>query len=131
MTHFQPGDTVQVRHSRVHPGVGRVIELLPVRIRVKFPTGGYGGGEYIDDFPPAVLEHVHDAIAPGQVWQRKPAGHLYRVTEVGGSAFAQDIVLNNLHNARLTRISPTGLRSKFTPRPDLEQSDTSASGHRA
>lgn len=121
------GDQVRVLRTRAHPSSGQVIALLPVRVRVEFPTGGFGGAPYIDDFHPDRLERIDtmdDTITPGQIWQRKPAGYLYRVTEVGDSGFAQDIVLNNQHNARLTRISPTGLRKKFTRRADLELSDT-------
>lgn len=116
------GDQVRVR-TRAHPHVGQVIELLPKRVRVEFPTGGYGGTSYIDDFHPRQLERIDimdEAIAAGQIWQRKPAGFLYRITEVGDGGFAQDIVLNNLHNPRISRISPAGLRSKFTRRADLD-----------
>ena len=114
MPHFALGDTVQVAHSRVHPGIGRVIELLPVRVRVRFPTGGFGGGEYIDDFPPAKLEHVPEPIAVGQVWEREPTAQRYRIIEAGDGGFLQDIVLLNLDTDRISRISLNGLRTKFT-----------------
>lgn len=124
MPKLSVGDHVQVLRTRVHPHPGRVIELLPVRVRVEFPTGGYGGSPYVEDFTPQRLElfeaRESDAIAAGQVWQRKPSGDLYRVTEVGGSAFAQDITLNNLREARVSRVSAPGLRAKFTRRGDLE-----------
>ena len=130
MSELDVGVRVRVLHSRVHPHPGRVIELLPVRVRVEFPTGGYGGTPYRDDFHPTQLERLgdmDDTIAPGQVWQRKPAGFLYRITEVGDGGFAQDIVLTNLHNPRISRISPAGLRAKFTRRADLD-TDPSQSG---
>lgn len=120
---FRDGDRVRVRGARVHVHPGTVVGVMHTRIRVEFDTGGYADAPYIEDFYPFRLERIDppmDEIEPGQVWQRKPAGYLYRVTEVGDSTFAQDIVLNNLHNPRTSRISGQGLRSKFTRRPDLE-----------
>lgn len=51
-------------------------------------------------------------IALGQVWRRKPAGHLYKVKAITGDTFGS-ILLLNLHDYRESRISPTGLRKKF------------------
>ena len=118
------GDQVRVLRTRVHPHPGRVIELLPVRVRVEFPTGGYGGTSYVEEFAlerlAKVGEEEANVIAVGQVWQRKPAGYLYRVAEAGDSDFAQDIVLHNLHESRISRISAPGLRAKFIRRGDLD-----------
>lgn len=118
------GDRVRVIRSRVHTHDGVVIELLPSRVRVQFPAGGYGGTPYTEDFTPDRLEKLTDDIATGQVWQRKPAGFLYRVTEVGDGGFAQDMVLTNLRNPRVSRISPAGLHSKFIRRHDLDAQET-------
>ena len=69
---------------------------------------------------------MDDIIAADQIWQRNPSGYLYRVIEAGDGSFGQDIVLRNLHSSRSSRISPSGLRSKFTRRADLEKADAPA-----
>lgn len=53
---FSVGDQVRVRNTRVHIHTGRVTSILPVRVRVTFPTGGYGGRPYVEDFPVTKLE---------------------------------------------------------------------------
>lgn len=123
MSAFRKSDRVRVRGARVHIHPGTVVGVMHTRVRVEFDTGGYGGSPYIEDFYPQQLERIDplmDDIAPGQVWQRKPAGYLYRVVEVGDSKLMQDIVLTNLHDPRKSRISPPGLRAKLVRRPDLE-----------
>lgn len=126
MAKLRVGDQVSVLRTRVHPHRGRVIKQLPARVRVEFPQGGYSGRPYREDFYPNQLERMDpmdDTIDTGQVWQRKPAGPLYRVVETGDGGFGQDIALSNLDNPRISRISPSGLRSKFVRRIDLEQAD--------
>ena len=46
MTKFDKGDKVRVLRTRVHKYEGVVVGLLPRRIRVEFPHGGY------NDTPP-------------------------------------------------------------------------------
>lgn len=117
------GDRVRVLRSHVHPHHGVVIALLPTRIRVQFPAGGYGGTAYIEDFAPDRLEKLglpSDDVAAGQIWQRKTSDDTYLITDAGGSTFAQDIVLSNRHTRRTSRISVSGLRAKFIRRHDLD-----------
>jgi hypothetical protein len=56
MTKFIIGDAVRVLKTRVHKHEGKVIGILPVRVRVEFPHGGYGNTPYIEDFRPERLE---------------------------------------------------------------------------
>lgn len=125
MNDFQIGDRVRVRNARIHIHEGRVTQVTPARIHVTFPTGGYGGAPYAERFGRDALTKIDatpdDTITVGQIWQRKPDGVTYRVTEAGDSSFAQDIGLTAQHTTRTSRISAPGLRSKFVRRPDLEK----------
>jgi len=59
MTVFDKGDAVRVLRTRVHKHEGVVVGLLPRRIRVEFPHGGYGDTPYIEDFLPDRLEKIY------------------------------------------------------------------------
>ncbi len=61
---FKVGDKVRVVRTRVHKYEGVVIGLLPRRIRVEFPHGGYGDTPYIEDFQPEKLEHTEPGNTP-------------------------------------------------------------------
>lgn len=50
------GDRVRVLRTRVHVHPGVVVGVLPRRVRVEFPHGGYGNSPYIEDFYPDKLE---------------------------------------------------------------------------
>lgn len=54
-TTFKIGDRVFVADSRVHHYTGTVVGILPKRVRVEFPFGGYGDTPYIEDFYPERL----------------------------------------------------------------------------
>lgn len=120
------GDRVKVTRTRVHIHPGTVVGILPRRVRVEFATGGYGGSAYIEDFYPDQLTTLAEpaaAVTDGQIWQRKPAGYLYRVEHVNSGA-GSNIELVNLHDQRHSHISTSGLRTKFLHRTDLEQAGT-------
>lgn len=58
---FKVGDRVFVRNARVHPYTGTVIGILPRRVRVEFPHGGFGNTPYIEDFyPNRLIREEHD-----------------------------------------------------------------------
>jgi hypothetical protein len=64
MTVFNEGDAVRVLRTRVHKYEGVVVGLLPRRIRVEFPRGGYGDTPYIEDFQPDRLEKIYPDNSP-------------------------------------------------------------------
>lgn len=49
------GDRVFVLNARVHQYTGVVIGILPRKVRVEFPMGGYDNTPYIEDFYPERL----------------------------------------------------------------------------
>ena len=63
MTRFAKGDKVRVLRTRVHKYEGVVVGLLPRRVRVEFPHGGYGDTPYIEDFQPERLEKTEPGIS--------------------------------------------------------------------
>lgn len=63
MTRFAKGDKVRVLRTRVHKYEGTVVGLLPRRIRVEFPHGGYNDTPYIEDFQPERLEKIESSTS--------------------------------------------------------------------